>query len=248
MKLRRLWVAAAFTLVAWSGPSAASADSDDQLYVRVVDVGAGLCCVVDAPGEGETHHYMIYDAGNYEDQGKTAIDAIREILPEEANVDLLVLSHTDSDHLAAVPDICKDFHVKKILHTGMTRTTQVWKDAMAAIKDEVDHDGAEEINLQTSSPEFGKKFTVGKASAYFVAGWKKAPDIWGIAESDSSKQNNAVSIIMRVLYAKRAVLLCGDTVGRWDDDADPETIRAAEARWSRTRRCLWASACASTPT
>ncbi len=39
--------------------------AQDKLTVRVVDVGAGLCCVVEMPGD----HYMIYDAGNYTDSG-----------------------------------------------------------------------------------------------------------------------------------------------------------------------------------
>lgn len=31
----------------------------NDVYVRVIDVGAGLCCVVVMPD----NHYMIYDAG-----------------------------------------------------------------------------------------------------------------------------------------------------------------------------------------
>ena len=38
-----------------------SQPTDDSLKVTVVDVGAGLCCVVDMPND----KYMIYDTGEY---------------------------------------------------------------------------------------------------------------------------------------------------------------------------------------
>ena len=77
---------------------------DDGLTVRVVDVGAGLCCVARWPGEDGDFHYMVYDAGNYVDRGATAMAAIREIYEDDDDptLDVLVLSHSDADHLGAV--------------------------------------------------------------------------------------------------------------------------------------------------
>ena len=64
----------------------------EDLLVRVVDVGAGLCCVVKMPGD----YYMVYDAG----RGSTRpLNGIGEIIPEDEEIDLMVLSHPDSDHL-----------------------------------------------------------------------------------------------------------------------------------------------------
>lgn len=48
--------------------------SAQELYVRVVDVGAGECVVIRAPGNDGGEHDMIYDAGNREAGGKTATD------------------------------------------------------------------------------------------------------------------------------------------------------------------------------
>src|SRR5438874_12580230 len=70
----------------------------DAVFVRVVDVGAGECCVIKLPG-GKN---VIYDAGN----GNTAMKDIEELIPDDQAIDLLILSHTDSDHLGAVPEIC----------------------------------------------------------------------------------------------------------------------------------------------
>ena len=34
-----------------------------DIFVRVVDVGAGLCCVIQIK-DGDERHYVVYDAGN----------------------------------------------------------------------------------------------------------------------------------------------------------------------------------------
>ena len=92
------------------------------LFVRVVDVGAGHCAVVKMPGD----HYMIYDAGNFQDRGASAFDAVQEIIPEDQEIELLVLSHSDADHLAAADEILDAYTVKRILRTGMRRNTATW--------------------------------------------------------------------------------------------------------------------------
>ena len=53
-------------LVASGSPAAALEPEDGAVFVRVVDVGAGLCCVVKMPGD----HYMIYDAGYWQGSGE----------------------------------------------------------------------------------------------------------------------------------------------------------------------------------
>lgn len=62
------------------------------LFVRVVDVGAGLCCVVKIPGDDGDDFYLVYDAG----KGNLAMRVINELVPDNEPIDLLVLSHTDS--------------------------------------------------------------------------------------------------------------------------------------------------------
>ena len=54
--------------------------------IRVVDVGAGLCCIVKTPDD----HYLVYDGGNYEDRGASAMTALRELIPFGSNIDLMV--------------------------------------------------------------------------------------------------------------------------------------------------------------
>jgi beta-lactamase superfamily II metal-dependent hydrolase len=64
----------------------------DAVFVRVIDVGTGLCCVAKMPGD----HFMVYDAGDYPAQGKIAFDGIAQVVPQGHPIELLVLSHSDS--------------------------------------------------------------------------------------------------------------------------------------------------------
>ena len=54
-------------------PAMAALDlEDDDVYIRVVDVGPGLCAVVRIPGG----HAMVYDAGHW--NGRHCIAAVRD--------------------------------------------------------------------------------------------------------------------------------------------------------------------------
>ena len=96
--MKRLTLAVLFVLAT---PALALEPQPDSVFVRVVDVGAGLCCVVKMPDD----RYMVYDAGNFQDRGRSALHDIGELIPPGSHIDLLVLSHTDSDHVAAVKQI-----------------------------------------------------------------------------------------------------------------------------------------------
>ena len=183
----------------------------DAVFVRVVDCGPALCCVVKLPG----NHYMIYDAGHWQNPGKTAaINAIRELIPHQSTVDLLVLSHSDSDHLGAVPTICAEYKVKRVLRTGYKRPSiATWVNADTAIANEVTTDGCEDVSLATNAFPRDGTFRIGDAFVQFVAGWQQPLAEWGFNASDS-EHRNAVSIVVKLTYKGRSVLFGGDTVGR----------------------------------
>ena len=185
-------------------PAAALEPQPDGLFVRVVDVGAGLCCVICMPGG----QYMIYDAG----LGSSTLNAIKKLIPAQSHVELLVLSHTDSDHNGAVPSICSTYKVRRIIHTGLNRDTMTMKKAKSAIKREVKKDNAEEINLAKLPLTPGRNFQFGDTTVTFICGFEKPPSDWDI--KDDSEFNNAGSIVVRVRFKNKSILFCGDAVGR----------------------------------
>jgi glyoxylase-like metal-dependent hydrolase (beta-lactamase superfamily II) len=117
--------------------------------VRVVDVGAGLCVIARTPA-GRT---MVYDTGP---AGTLCRDAVREVVPNHP-IDLLVLSHSNADHIGGAAAILAENQVLTIVHPGDDRpksgsggrNTLGTRDAIESGA------GAELINLAETDVEFG---------------------------------------------------------------------------------------------
>ena len=94
------------------------ATSEKSAFVYVVDVGAGLCTVSVIPDDSG-YKYMVYDAGG-ERHKNHCIEAIKKIIPRTQSIDLMVISHTDADHLYNADDVLDCYSVKKVIRTGNT--------------------------------------------------------------------------------------------------------------------------------
>ena len=184
-------------------PAIALVPKPDAVFVRVVDVGAGECCIIKLPGGRN----IIYDAG----LGDTAMNAIEELIPHEEPIDLMVLSHTDADHIGAVDEICDVYDVKKIIHSSKHRTTITWGEAETAIDGEP---GVEEWDLAETPIEPGTVVDVGSpgVTVKLICGFNEPPAEWNLTET--SELNNAGSIVMQIEYKTKSILFCGDAVGR----------------------------------
>jgi competence protein ComEC len=218
--------------------------------VRVVDIGAGLCVVIAVPGG----HGMLYDAGP---PGATRCrDAALELVPGH-RFDLVVLSHSDNDHISTLPSMLRDrpnhqagdFSAAAIIHPGDPRGPAL--DPVRAAIDDQARRGACVYNLraieavphparpprQGSSPcpstpldiVPGDTFPVGAGTATFVAGWGDGnlARSPGEASLSGGPLNNNLSIVIRFEYGGHSVLLTGDTVGRMLGDP-PGTCAYAE--------------------
>jgi len=202
-----LGLAATFSLNA-----AQAAETD--LVVKFVDVGAGLCVLSKGP-----ESQMVYDAGHWD--GQQCLKAARSFFDKSEPIDLMVLSHSDGDHIGDAAEILNEFEVSKILRTGHERETGAWKDMAAALKQE---NGIEDINLARTPLQPGERFILGDATAYFVAGWHD----WTETSLNEGEDRNAISIVIRLEYGGTAVLLTGDTIGRRLNDPD-DACKDAEA-------------------
>lgn len=200
--------------------TAAAPKPVDDLEARVVDVGNGLCVVVRIPGG----HALLYDAG---DNGSFCRNAVEELIPGD-KIDLVILSHSDADHIGELPAILALKHADTIVfpgdaHIEETETirreltaittagnagTRVWSLAADPLPD-TDAAGV-------------RSFQLGEASVTLIAGWSNGDMTIGPGEAPLPKpeHNNALSIVARLEYRGRSILLTGDTVGRFRGDAN----------------------------
>ncbi|MGD9369085.1 MAG: hypothetical protein PVH87_25490 [Desulfobacteraceae bacterium] len=187
------------------------------VFVRVIDVGAGLCCVVKMPGD----HYMVYDAGDYPEQGKVAFDGIAQLVPQGQPIELLVLSRSDSDHHGAVKRIFDHYTVKKVIRSGLERETQTWQRSNAAIKAARQAKKTRDINLKYYEFPPGATYRFGDVFVTFVCGFYAPPSDWNInPQTHMSEFRNAGSIAIRLQYKGKSILFTGDAVGRHIGDPD----------------------------
>jgi competence protein ComEC len=204
-------------LLMGSAPLLALEPVAGAVFVRVLDVGPALCCVIKSP-DG---HFMIYDAGSA--GGSTP--KMKEVIPQGSTVDLLVLSHNDDDHISNVQNICTAYNVKQVLHTGMPRGPS-WQTAMTAISNEVVTAGCIDLNLGNTDVPFGTVFNIGQVKVTMICGFHQPLPEWHL--TDNAEKNNSVSIVMRLDYAGKSILFCGDAVGRHGDDTNPDALIATE--------------------
>lgn len=202
------------------GQATSAQAQDAQAVIRIVDVGPGLCVVASFPDGYD----LVYDAGHW--NGSGCRDAVRDLVLDD-RIELVILSHTDADHLGELPEILGDKRVGVMLHTGGTRTTATWRDAVAAMGSEV-ADGATILSLSTWPLAPGTEFNLGDATVTFVFGASTWDRTLSEERLSASEQYNAVSITVRVSYGGQSILLTGDTIGRRLDD-DDTACKDAEA-------------------
>jgi beta-lactamase superfamily II metal-dependent hydrolase len=218
----RILRVASVALLAFGG-SASGQGADDVMLVRVVDTGAGLCCLAKIPtgDANDPWDFVVYDAGYYSAASEAlTMQRLGELTGSDDVIDCLILSHTDADHNGAVRQICETYHVKRIVHSGYLRpdlSSQV-EDANAAIAEEVAHDGAIEWNLDKIGHLDGEWKPVGKARLTFVCGFSTPPANFEV--KPGAEFNNAGSIVARLTYKRKSVLLTGDAVGRHSNSPD----------------------------
>jgi len=214
--------------MAWIGNAqSALQHGEDDLYVRVVDVGPGLCTITRIPGP----YFMVYDAGHW--NNSRCHKAVLDVAGDN-DIDLMVISHNDGDHLGDADLILKNYRVKKIIRTGFERRGNIgWDNMNRAIGKETEY-GATVINLGTEPLIPGEVIKLGGAEIMAVRGYNSWPDniADGSADGDShlstAELRNVISIVLRLTFEGKSILFTGDTVGRDMDVDDVDQCKYAE--------------------
>ncbi|TAL67842.1 MAG: MBL fold metallo-hydrolase [Bacteroidetes bacterium] len=196
----------------------------DSLYVKVLDCGQALCCLIRCP-DGKI---IIYDAGDYKKESRDEVqDEIPKFLGNKTTVDLLILSHTDADHIGSAAWLVKEYNIQKAIHTGYHKglagdengPTQSYLNFVHACENE----NVNVININNrTSKFFDTTMNFGGAIVDILCGFGKPKSSWDLTEK--SKKINSVSIVMKVEYSNKSVIFCGDAVGKPSNSDDAEPI------------------------
>ncbi len=194
-----------------------------EVRTRIIDVGPGHASITKMPGP----HYMVFDAGLVT-RSDHIVAQMKELMGTDRVIDLLVISHTDSDHLGAIPAIFDAFEVRTVLRSGFVRCDANpgcrWLTSQNRIRKAVDKGKTVDLNLRFLPIGLGYTFRFGEATAQIVSGFHTPPVDWGV--SGLSNVRNAGSIVIRLEYDGKSILFTGDEYGKDPGLNDP--MEAAE--------------------
>lgn len=192
--LKPLLLIAALTVTAQSFAS--------QVVTRIIDTHAGHASVTKF-ADGSV---MVFDAGRYS-YAEHIVEQIKAFA-DDGVIELLILSHTDGDHVGAVPEIFEAFTVHKVLRLGYVRCDEKprqrnycpWYFANEAVEK---HEASEEtIDLNLAEMEesiIGEEYVFGDATLSVVSGFSTPPEDWNLTDGGSDWLN-AGSIVVRLEY------------------------------------------------
>lgn len=230
VSMRLLAMAFACHSSIWSSHALALEAQAGDLLCRVVDVGNGQCCIIQIRGADDgpgNNYYIVYDTGNYQDNGESAFEAAKDLIPDDETIDLMVLSHTDADHVAGTSKFLKKWPTTRVIRTGMYRNpySGTLRGARKAITKSVRDNDTIDVNLAYYEFPHGATYRFNKTYVTIVSGFSIPPESWSL---HGGEFNNAGSIVIRVVHEGKSILLCGDAVGRHKGDDNDFALIATE--------------------
>lgn len=172
-----------------------SEPSNDFGELHFFDVGQGSSTLLKA-NDGTT---ILIDTGRYNDSSKRIINYLNSEIGVGGNIDLLIFTHNDADHIGNGDLVMDYFQVNEVWMNGMDHTSQVYSDVLDAILDST----AEYVE-----PKRGDTKEVGP---FTVEVLHPGRDLSG------SNQNNG-SIATRITLGNTVFMQTGDVSTRQEKD------------------------------
>jgi beta-lactamase superfamily II metal-dependent hydrolase len=154
-----------------------------ELQVHFIDVGQALAILI----EDDFGNHILYDAGNNGDDD-TVINYLKS--QQVDDLEYIIVSHTDEDHLGAMDSVLEAFEVENAIMTSGTAETESYKDVMTAITRE---------RLQPIYVDVNDKFELGDID-FQVLG----------PINDKYSDPNEYSIVVMFKFGDTSFLLTGD--------------------------------------
>lgn len=157
------------------------------LQVDFFDVGQGDAVFIETP-QG---HQIIIDGG----PNSSILEKLGKKMPVgDRDIDLIILSHPESDHMAGLIEVLKNYTVENILWTGVLRDSPEFKVWQELIKKE---------NANILIGRYGRKIVAGNAEIKVVYPFKNI-------SGEILKDSNNSSLVVQLIFGKNSFLFAGD--------------------------------------
>ena len=158
-----------------------------SLTVAFLDVGQGDAIFI----EGPTGIQMLVDGG----PDRAVVREIPKLTgPLDRDIDLIVMTHPDKDHIAGLPDVFEKYRVAKIMSPNLVGDTDTYDRLVASIE--------KEVGPEAYIARRGQRIHLGDG-AY-------ADVLYPDKDVSHLRVTNDASIVLHVVYGKTSFLLTGD--------------------------------------
>lgn len=166
-----------------------------NLRVAVLDVGQGDAILITTPGNQQ----VLIDGG----PDLRVLEQLGDAMPfGDRHIELMMLSHTDADHVTGLVEVLRRYEVGKILMTGVARDTAIYNAFLDAAR------------------ENGAQVIIADADHDLDLGAGVLLDILSPQESlfgREVKEPNNASIVAKLTWKDHEVLLTGD-IEEWVEE------------------------------
>lgn len=155
-----------------------------NLHLHVLDVGQGDSILLVTPSGKQ----ILIDGG----PSLSTLEHLDDLLPFfDRTIELVVLSHADSDHITALPSVLDRYQIDLMLMTDDLHTTGKYTELVASIS---------EKRIPVMIPDPTVDIDLGDGVVLDV--------IWPVRGWKGSKNDR--SVVLRALYRDHEILLAGD--------------------------------------
>lgn len=208
------------------GDDAPTVIADGELQVHMINVGQGDCIFIKLP-DGKD---MIIDCANYNNTGsiKESTMAYLDTYVTDGQIDYLMLTHCDSDHVYFLDDVIDRYDVDNIYMPNVKSvpTSSAWQATIADLP-------AEKVDMFTdpdtvdsacyaaffvaalTEPDCTVKLNIGNfqisGESYTIDFFCYTQEEWDSTNLSNAERKNAVSPIGILQYNGKRVVLTGDS-------------------------------------
>lgn len=164
------------------------------LTVAFLDVGQGDAIWIQAPNGKE----LLVDTG----PGQAVVTELAKLKNFfDRTIDMVLLTHTDSDHIGGVPEVFKRYHVPLVITSEVSSPTLIHKTSQEFIQQE---------KSNRLIARMGERIILDSRSGVVV-------DVLFPDYSTENWETNEASIIVKVTYGDISFLLTGDAPTEVED-------------------------------
>jgi competence protein ComEC len=167
----------------------------DFLEVNFFNIGQGDSIFIETPSQNQ----ILIDGG----PGSVVLEKLGGAMPFwDRTIDLVVLTHPESDHVSGLIEVLKKYKVENVLWTGVVRDTAEYEEWLKAIGDE---------GASIYIAKAGQKITLGKAVLDIVFPAE-------VLNGQKFKDSNDTSIVAKLIYGENSFLLEGDLTKKGEEN------------------------------